>query len=152
MSQQILAGVYDSVTTPESLSNFILIERPSVPGRVFHNLVHERRIGVSTSICDFCSEPHVAWRYPADSFVAYAVAGIVGRSVGDWAACSICHALIEAGDRSALVERSLSRLLEKHPEMRPDEAELRNDLALLHRMFFAYQTGAATAAAVLPVV
>jgi hypothetical protein len=75
--------------------------------------------------------------------VAYAVAGIVGQSVGDWAACNVCHVLIEAGDRSALVERSLSRLLEKHPEMRPDEADLRSELASLHGMFFAHQTGAA---------
>ena len=46
MSQQILAGVYDSVTTPESLSNFILIERPSVPGRVFHNLIWSMKGGL----------------------------------------------------------------------------------------------------------
>jgi hypothetical protein len=104
---------------------------------------------VSTSICDFCSEPHVGWRYPAHSFVAYAVAGIVGQSVGDWAACSVCHVLIEAGDRRALVERSLSRLLEKNPDMRPDEAELRNELALLHGMFFAHRIGGATALAVV---
>jgi hypothetical protein len=113
-------------------------------------LIHERSIGVSTSICDFCSEPHVAWQYPAHSFVAYALAGIIGESIGDWAACSMCHALIEAGDHAALVERSLSRLLEKHPEMRPDEAELRNELALLHGMFFTYRIGAATTT--LPVV
>jgi len=102
---------------------------------------------VSTSICDFCSEPHVAWRYPARTFVAYAVAGFVGQSIGDWAACSICHALIEAGDRSALLERSLSTLLDKNPDMRPDEAELREQIALFHQMFFAHQIGDA-----LPVV
>lgn len=98
---------------------------------------------MSTSICDFCSDPRVACRYPAQTFVAYSVAGIVGQSVGDWAACSACRVLIEAGDRSALVERSLSRLLKKHPDMQADEAELRNELALLHEMFFAHQTGAA---------
>ena len=101
---------------------------------------------MSTSICDFCSDPHVAWRYPAHSFVAYAVAGIVGQSIGDWAACNVCHELIEVGDRAALVERSLSRLLEKHPDVRADEAELRSELASLHGMFFAHQTGAAAAA------
>ncbi len=102
---------------------------------------------MSTPVCDFCSAPHVAWRFPAQTFVAYVVEGFVGQSVGDWAACSICRALIEAGDRSALLERSLSMLLEKHPEMRPDEHELREQLALCHRMFFAHQTGNA-----LPVV
>jgi hypothetical protein len=102
---------------------------------------------VSTPMCDFCSAPHVAWRFPAQTFVAYVVEGFVGQSVGDWAACSICRALIESGDRSALLERSLSMLLENHPEMQPDEHQLREQLALFHRMFFAHQTGNA-----LPVV
>ena len=92
---------------------------------------------MSTSICDFCSEPNVVWRYPAQNFVAYAVAGVVGQSVGDWAACTVCHALIEDGDRCGLLERSLRRLLEKNPDMRPDEAEFENTSDGFHRMFFA---------------
>jgi hypothetical protein len=95
---------------------------------------------VSTPICDFCSEPDVDWRYPARTFIAYVVAGFVGQSVGDWAACTVCHALIEAGDRTGLLERSLSRLLEKNPEMRSDGAALREELAVVHRMFFAHQS------------
>jgi hypothetical protein len=75
--------------------------------------------------------------------VAYIAAGIAGESVGDWAACSICHGLIEAGDRSALLERSLRTLLDKHPEMQDAEAELRAQIADFHRMFFANQAGAA---------
>ena len=102
---------------------------------------------MSICICDFCSEPHVAWRYPAQTFVAYAVAGVVGQSVGDWAACCICHRLIEARDRSGLLERSLHSLLEKNPDMREVESELRDQIAVFHRMFFAHQIGAA-----LPVV
>ena len=102
---------------------------------------------MSISICDFCSEPSVAWRYPAQSFVAYAVAGIVGQSVGDWAACSICHGMIEGGDRSGLLERTLRTLFQRNPDMRWAEAELRDQIAAFHRMFFAHQTGAA-----LPVV
>ena len=94
---------------------------------------------MSNPICDFCSAPHVAWRYPAKTFVAYVIEGFVGQSIGDWAACNICHALIEVGDHSALLERSLRTLLEKHPEMRPDEHELREQLAMFHRMFFAHR-------------
>jgi hypothetical protein len=96
---------------------------------------------VSSSICDFCSGPHVVWRYPAESFIAYVMAGVVGQSVGDWAACSICHDLIETGNRRALLERSLQTLIEKNPEMRPAEAELRSHIAHFHRMFYASQTG-----------
>jgi hypothetical protein len=96
-------------------------------------------------ICDFCSEPNVSWRYPAENFVAYVVADVVGQSVGDWAACGICHGLIEAGDRNGLLERSLGTLLEKNPAMRPAEAELREQIAYFHEMFYAHQTGGAIA-------
>ena len=98
---------------------------------------------MSNHICDFCSEPGVTWRYPAHNFLAYAVAGIVGESVGDWAACRICHGLIAAGDRRGLLDRSLRTLLEKNPEMIPAEAELREQIAHFHQMFFANQSGAA---------
>ena len=98
---------------------------------------------MSTSICDFCSASHVAWRYPAQSFIAYAVAGVVGQSVGDWAACSICHRLIEAGDHNGLLERTIHALLEKSPDLRKTEAEIRDQIGHFHRMFFAHQSGAA---------
>jgi len=50
--------------------------------------------------CDFCSVPGPVWRYPARSFVAYCAPNVAGESVGDWAACDLCHVLIEADDRS----------------------------------------------------
>jgi hypothetical protein len=59
----------------------------------------------------------------------------------------MCHGLIAAGDRCGLLDRSLRTLLEKNPEMIPAEAELREQIAYFHRMFFANQSGAA-----LPVV
>ena len=98
---------------------------------------------MATALCDFCSEPSVIFRYPAQSFVAYVAAGIAGESVGDWAACAICHQLIQAGDWAALSERSLRTLIEKHPEMQDAEAALRAQIADFHRMFFANQAGAA---------
>lgn len=94
-------------------------------------------------ICDFCSEPEVVWRYPARTFLAYAVAGVVGESVGDWAACATCHALIESGDRTALSERSLRTLLDKNPEMRSAASELREQIAGFHKKFFANRLGEA---------
>ena len=97
---------------------------------------------MSIHICDFCSEPNVAWRYPAESFIAYAAGGFVGQSVGDWAACSKCHRLIKAGDRAGLLQRSLDALLEKNPDMREAEAEFRDEISGFHRMFFEHQTGA----------
>jgi len=93
--------------------------------------------------CDFCSAPGPVWRYPARSFVAYCAPNIAGESVGDWAACDLCHVLIEADDRSGLAQRSLDELILKHPEAIAAAAVLREDLAELHQQFFAHRSGKA---------
>ena len=54
-------------------------------------------------ICDFCSSPAPAWRYPAVSFHD----SFGSRSVEDWLACETCHRMIAAGDRNGLARRSL---------------------------------------------
>lgn len=83
-------------------------------------------------VCDFCSSPDVQWSYPARSFrherhlTAYAVdltdasiesqnIDLTAGSIGNWAACPACHALIERQDRKRLVLRSAKRMLRKHP-------------------------------------
>ncbi|MCZ2077971.1 MAG: hypothetical protein LC130_23570 [Bryobacterales bacterium] len=95
------------------------------------------------SICDFCSSPTVTWVYPARTFAAYVFEGIVGESVGDWAACPTCHGLIESGRHAELTERSLTTLLERQPEMKGAEAELRNQIRGFHTMFFRNRVGTA---------
>ena len=50
-------------------------------------------------LCDFCSAPDARWRHPARSFIGYVAPGVVGESVGDWAACQECHQLIISGNR-----------------------------------------------------
>ena len=54
------------------------------------------------TICDFCSGPNPAWRYPATTFRD----SFGSKSVEDWLACEACHAMIEAGDREGLIERA----------------------------------------------
>jgi len=66
-----------------------------------------------------------------------------GESVGDWAACDLCHVLIEAGDRNGLAKRSLDELILKHPEAITAAAILRKDLAELHQQFFSHRSGRA---------
>lgn len=97
------------------------------------------------SICDFCSSPNVTWVYPARTFAAYVFEGIVGESVGDWAACPICHGFIEAGQQTELAERSLVSLLERQPDMKGAEQELRTQIRSFHTMFFRHRIGTATA-------
>lgn len=88
-------------------------------------------------ICDFCSEPHPAWGYPAKDFVGYEVGGLVGESVGGWAACNACHDLIEAGDRAALARRTLAAL------PTPADEEVWDFVGDLHRKFFEHRCGPA---------
>jgi hypothetical protein len=95
------------------------------------------------SICDFCSNPNVTWVYPARTFAAYVFEGIVGESVGDWAACPICHGLIESGRHAQLTERSLVTLLERQPEMKSAEGELRTQIRSFHAMFLLNRLGSA---------
>jgi hypothetical protein len=93
--------------------------------------------------CDFCSAPCPVWRYPARSFVAYCAPNLTGESVGDWAACDQCHALIESDDRRGLAQRSVDELIFKHPEASAAAAALYEDLAELHQQFFAHRSGTA---------
>jgi hypothetical protein len=56
------------------------------------------------NLCDFCSAPAPAWRYPATTFT-----DLWGsRSIEDWLACEVCHELIVADDRDALARRFLN--------------------------------------------
>lgn len=93
--------------------------------------------------CDFCSAPFPMWRYPARTFIAYIIANIAGESVGDWAACDTCHDLIEADDRTGLAQRSLDKLILKHPEASEAARILLRDLAAFHETFFAHRNGPA---------
>ncbi len=92
-------------------------------------------------ICDFCSEPGVVSMYPAHNFIGYQGEGIVGESVGGWAACRTCHGLIAAGDRAGLTARSASTLLANQPEMGLTLGEAVAVLAELHAKFFAHRIG-----------
>ena len=96
-------------------------------------------------ICDFCSAPDPGWRYPARNFIGYAACGIVGESVGEWAACQECHQLIVAGDRSRLTERSVVSFIAFQPELAAIRTELETELGTLHGRFFENRTGQASA-------
>lgn len=94
----------------------------------------------SEYICDFCSEPDVAWSYPARDFVGYESEGIVGESVGAWAACEECHRLIESGDRVGLTARSIALLIVSQPELVEFKVDIENRLGTVHDRFFGSRT------------
>ena len=86
--------------------------------------------------CDFCTEPHPTWGYPAKSFELDVGLPVGLVSEGGWAACDVCHDLIEADKRDALLARALDKLVGQLPM---DEA--RELMATLHGRFFANRCG-----------
>jgi hypothetical protein len=102
----------------------------------------------STLVCDFCSTPGGAWRYPARTFDSPDVAAgdhalqrmtepadLTPRSVGDWMACDVCHADIAAGRWDSIAERAC------RAQPRFLRTELRRGVKRLHAQFRAHRTG-----------
>ena len=80
-------------------------------------------------------------------FHGYVAGGVVGESVGDWAACQECHQLIVSGDRVRLTERSVLTFIAMHPELEAIKTELATEMGILHAQFFDNRTGPASAIA-----
>jgi hypothetical protein len=78
--------------------------------------------------CDFCSSREVAWSYPAADF-DFPMAG--WGSIGAWAACDLCSTLIEAGDWTGLLDRSIESygVIRHAKTIRPRLAKLHQDFA-----------------------
>ena len=60
--------------------------------------------------CDFCSEVKVVAELPAESF---SLPEFRYTSRGSWAACAVCEELVRAGDRDALLVRSVITFIAK---------------------------------------
>jgi hypothetical protein len=90
--------------------------------------------------CDFCSKPDPKWAYPAENFEPTMGTGIAA-SEGGWAACDICHTLIESGHFAALTNRSWETLIQQAPEANDFKDILKAELRQLHEEFAAHRTG-----------
>ena len=94
-------------------------------------------------ICDFCSSPDVYRAYMAEDFIALEVLeadhSTRFQSLGAWAACRECTALIEAENWEALLERSWKTFLDNTPpELSPEPGEEEEILVILrhaHQQF-----------------
>jgi hypothetical protein len=86
----------------------------------------------------------VTQSYPAHTFDAKMIGGLREVSLENWAACDICHSMIQRGDAVALAVRSLNLLLRACPEMESNSTEIYGDLSNLHKGFFANRTGGPT--------
>ena len=90
-------------------------------------------------LCDFCSALSPAWTYQSLSFIVYLPPAFAGGSVGGWAACDECHALIEANKREELTQRCLDEFTFKHPEIAGDAAILHQFFAEIQDQFFKHR-------------
>jgi hypothetical protein len=112
--------------------------------------IYEVKPDPGGEVCDFCFGP-VMWRYPCESFVGPTAENEkqlwIQESVGAWAACDICHQLIETDRRMELAERSynsanapegwdqIKRIIPKR--------ELIGHFRVLHDQFFYWRRGEA---------
>lgn len=101
--------------------------------------------------CDFCNKPGPDWTYPAQPFRGRfhdpedTLSEAFG-SDGGWAACDECHALIEAGDKEALVEQTMRSPHSFVPglvEGDPSWSTVKASIVQLHDAFHARRTGPA---------
>jgi hypothetical protein len=94
--------------------------------------------------CDFCgaSNGAVAWSYPCRLIVIQGPAGPVGMSPDAWAACDICHELIERGNRYPLAVRCAEGF--DHPELGIPRDVIMKYATYIHNKFFEARSGAAT--------
>jgi len=77
--------------------------------------------------CDFCTSPNTTWAYPCRDFKAkpetatalietadglHTTSAVLDLySGGGWAACPVCHLLIQSGSRDRLARRSAKKLV-----------------------------------------
>ena len=98
--------------------------------------------------CDFCSTRVCVSLFPAATFVMSEERGVMGlegnRSIGGFAACAPCREFVRAGNREALLKRSI-RLLAQHPGARDagygGMFVFRKAIQLTHDGFFNNWTG-----------
>ncbi len=98
-----------------------------------------------TMVCDFCSHSPVTQSYPAKTFDVQ-VQGTTETSITGWAACDICHGMIQRGDVAGLALRSLNFLLSEHPWIKDYDDEAYADIVKLHNQFYANRSGEPTPA------
>jgi hypothetical protein len=75
-------------------------------------ILFEALADVDLWVCDFCSSPDVTWTYPAEDMWMFRSEGVEHMSRSDWAACEICHHLIEQQLYDDLNDRAAKRFYE----------------------------------------
>jgi hypothetical protein len=102
-------------------------------------------------VCDFCSSRLIKWRYQCSPFIAIdpltladpsQAVKVLQSSDEWWAACEICHDMIEADDKKGLLARAVSCLLLNHPRI-VHEMDVERMMGMLHTGFWVQRIGPA---------
>ncbi len=92
--------------------------------------------------CDFCGARPVEWSYPARDFSMLEGTEAEIRYLSAWAACEICHGLIQAGDKKGLDRRACDSHREIFAEVGATaRIAVYSAVAAQNRKFFENRTG-----------
>jgi hypothetical protein len=96
--------------------------------------------------CDFCSDKPIRWGYTAMPSLAIMTGPVtlIHEEDGRWAACEICHDLIEKRDKDALAKHSLAEFNKHYPGVMtnmPEEMLLKS-FREVHDIFWLGYDGA----------
>jgi hypothetical protein len=75
---------------------------------------------VQTEVCDFCGQPEIWARYPAQSFTYRWMGSLALNSGGDWLACRWCADMISQEDWEGLLEHAIRAFLLGNPNIEED--------------------------------
>jgi hypothetical protein len=96
--------------------------------------------------CDFCSSTDARWEHRAHDASSMLVAVGTGRDMavgqsshGSWAACDVCHRLIEAKKPDRLAYRCARQMAQQHPGVPPDAMLF--GVKQAHRMYWDNAVG-----------
>lgn len=110
--------------------------------------VYQYEYALESPKCDFCSNKHIEWLYPAEDFPLDEMG--TTTSAGGWYACEKCHDLIEQDNYKFLTMHAVDSFLKHGPigslsrtEKTKVEKELTRQLGKLHKGFALHRIGEA---------
>lgn len=88
-------------------------------------------------MCDFCSASPTTRLYACHNFVIPSTKHAVFQheSIGAWAACDRCAALIDAGHWTELTDRAVRRFMRTYGLLPDEKSAVREQLAEIHNLF-----------------
>jgi hypothetical protein len=91
-------------------------------------------------VCDFCTAEPTYRLYACRNFVWLKQGTLTHESIGAWAACELCTALVDAGRWAELTEPALVQFRKQYGYTPSEEQHFREQFRSLHRLFEMHMT------------